>query len=138
MENLLLYNKRKDVNHMELYKDKAVDYLKMIVAGEIDEAYEKYTSPELRHHNPYFPGDVEALKQAMKENDDMSPNKTLEVKQTIEEGEMVLVFSHIKQNPDDLGAAAVHIFRFSDGLIVEMWDVGQLVPEDSPNENGMF
>jgi len=123
---------------MELIKDKAVNYLQMIVAGKIDEAYETYTSPELHHHNPYFPGDVESLKQAMKENDSRSPNKTLEVKQTIEECDMVMVFSHIKQNPEDLGGAAVHIFRFQEGKIIEMWDVGQPVPEDSPNENGMF
>ena len=123
---------------MELYKDQAVNFLQLIVSGKIDEAYEKYTSPGLRHHNPYFPGDAESLKQAMKENDGTSPNKTLEVKQTIEEREMVMVFSHIKQNPEDVGAAAVHIFRFSNGQIVEMWDVGQPVPEDSPNENGMF
>lgn len=123
---------------MESYKDKAVNYLQMIVAGQIDEAYEKHTSPEMRHHNPYFPGDRESLKQAMKENDGMSPNKTLDVKQTIEEGEMVMVFSHIKQNPEDLGAAVIHIFRFQEGKIIEMWDVGQPVPEESPNENGMF
>ena len=123
---------------MELHKDKAVNYLQMIVAGKIDEAYEKYVSPKFIHHNPYFLGDGASLKHAMKENGGMSPNKKLEVKQTIEEGERVMVFSHIKQNTDDLGAAAVHIFRFSKGKIVEMWDVGQPVPEDSPNENGMF
>lgn len=122
---------------MEL-KEQAVNFLQLIVAGKIDEAYDTYTSPELRHHNPYFPGDAESLKQAMKENDDTSPNKTLEVKQTIEEGNMVMTFSLIKQNPEDLGGAAVHIFRFQEGKIVEMWDVGQQVPEDSPNENGMF
>ncbi|WP_432361237.1 nuclear transport factor 2 family protein [Sporosarcina sp. UB5] len=123
---------------MEVHKELAVNFLQMIVSGEIDEAYEKYVSPELRHHNPYFPGDGESLKKAMKENDGMNPNKTLDVKQTIEEGERVMVYSHIKQNPEDLGAAVVHIFRFSNGKIVEMWDIGQPVPEDSPNENGMF
>lgn len=122
---------------MEL-KEQAVNFLQLIVAGKIDEAYDTYTSTELRHHNPYFPGDAASLKQAMKENDDTSPNKTLEVKQTIEEGNMVMTFSLIKQNPEDLGGAAVHIFRFQEGKIVEMWDVGQQVPEDSPNENGMF
>ena len=64
--------------------------------------------------------------------------RSLEVKQTIEEGDRVMVYSHIKQNPEDVGAAVVHIFRFQEGKIVEMWDVGQPVPEDSPNENGMF
>jgi predicted SnoaL-like aldol condensation-catalyzing enzyme len=119
-------------------KNHAVNYLQLIVSGKIDEAYEKYVSPDLRHHNAYFPGDAESLKQAMKENDAMSPNKIFEVKQVIEEGGMVMVYSHIKQKPEDLGAAVAHIFRFHDGLITEMWDVGQPVPENSPNENGMF
>jgi predicted SnoaL-like aldol condensation-catalyzing enzyme len=43
---------------------------------------------------------------------------------------------------DDLfaggGGAVVHIFRFEGGLIVELWDVGQDVPEQSVSENGMF
>ena len=123
---------------MKPYKEQAVDFLQLIVSGEIDEAYKKYVSSDFRHHNPYFPGNADSLKQAMKENDGMSPNKTLEVKQTIEEGENVMVYSHIKQKVEDLGAAVVHIFRFHEGKIVEMWDVGQPVPEDSPNENGMF
>lgn len=32
----------------------------------------------------------------------------------------------------------VHIFRFDRNHIVEMWDLGQQVPENMPNENGMF
>lgn len=123
---------------MEILKAQAGNFLQLIVEGKIDEAYERYVSADLQHHNPYFPGDAESLKNAMKENDGMSPNKTLEVKQTIEEGERVMVYSHIKQNPEDLGAAVVHIFRFHEGEIVEMWDVGQPVPEESPNKNGMF
>ncbi len=35
---------------MESYKELAVNYLQLIVAGEIDEAYESYVSPDLRHH----------------------------------------------------------------------------------------
>lgn len=119
-------------------KDQAVDFLQLIVSGKIEEAYKKYVSPEFRHHNPYFPGDADSLMQAMKENDRISPNKMVEVKQTIEEGENVMVYSHIKQNPEDLGGAVVHIFRFQKGKIIEMWDIGQPIPEDSPNENGMF
>jgi predicted SnoaL-like aldol condensation-catalyzing enzyme len=123
---------------MKPHKEKAVDFLQLIVSGKIDEAYKKYVSSDFRHHNLYFPGNADSLKQAMIENDGMSPNKTLEVKPTIEEGKNVMVYSHIKQKVEDLGAAVVHIFRFHKGKIVEMWDVGQPVPEDSPNENGMF
>jgi hypothetical protein len=32
----------------------------------------------------------------------------------------------------------VHILRFERGRIVEMWDLGQEIPEDSPNALGMF
>ena len=46
--------------------------------------------------------------------------------------------THVKQNQGDLGGAVVHIFRFHNGLIVEFWDVGQPIPENSPNENGVF
>lgn len=54
------------------------------------------------------------------------------------EGELVAVHSHVRQKPGDLGAAVVHIFRFEKGRIVELWDLGQPVPEKSPNQYGMF
>ena len=41
-------------------------------------------------------------------------------------------------SPNDRGTAAVHIFRFQGDRVIELWDVGQPVPENSPNENGMF
>lgn len=119
-------------------KENAVNFLHLIVTGEIEEAYEKYVHPNFRHHNAYFKGDGATLKQAMLENDRLSPNKLWDVKQAIEEGDRVMVHSHIQQNREDLGAAVVHMFKFHEGKIIEMWDVGQPVPEDSPNENGMF
>ncbi len=49
---------------------------------------------------------------AMEENAIKNPHKVFEVKRVIEEGDIVAVHSHIKQNQDDLGGAVVHIFRF--------------------------
>lgn len=120
------------------YKDQAVSFLQLTASGRVEEAYEQYIGPGFRHHNPFFRGDADSLKAAMIENAAVAPNKTLEVKQAIAEGERVAVLSHIKQNPEDVGAAIVHIFRFQHGKIVELWDMGQPVPEKSPNENGMF
>lgn len=34
--------------------------------------------------------------------------------------------------------AVVHLFKFKDGKVVELWDLGQVIAPDSPNENGAF
>jgi len=74
----------------------------------------------------------------MEENARQNPGKVVEVKRVIAEGEFVVTHSHVKQKPDDRGAAVVHIFRFENGKIVELWDLGQPVPQESPNQYGMF
>ncbi|WP_400243731.1 hypothetical protein AB3U99_21225 [Niallia sp. JL1B1071] len=75
---------------------------------------------------------------AMEANAVQSPHKNLEVKLTIQEEDIVGVYCHIKQHPEDLGGAVVHIFRFQNDQIAELWDISQHVPKDSPNKNGMF
>jgi predicted SnoaL-like aldol condensation-catalyzing enzyme len=119
-------------------KEKAVSFLQLVASGEVREAFRRYISPDFRHHNPYFHGDAESLILAMEENAAVNPDKILEVKRVIEEGDLVAVHSHIKQKQDDIGSAVVHIFRFQNDFIVELWDVGQPIPENSPNENGVF
>jgi predicted SnoaL-like aldol condensation-catalyzing enzyme len=119
-------------------KEKAVSFLQLVASGKVHEAYQSYVGPNFRHHNPFFRGDVDSLKIAMEENAIKNPNKIFEVKRALEEDDIVAVHSHVKQNQDDLGAAVVHIFRFYNELIVELWDLGQPIPESSPNENGMF
>ena len=69
----------------------------------------------------------------MEESARQNPDKVFEVKRTIAESEFVVVHSHVRQKPDDLGAAVVHIFQFEKGRIVELWDLGQPVPENSQN-----
>lgn len=119
-------------------KDKAVSFLQLVATGEVREAYRRYIGPEFIHHNPYFRGDADSLMLAMEENAAKNPHKILEVKRALEEGDLVAVHSHIKQTQEDIGAVVVHIFRFSNDSIVELWDVGQPIPEESPNENGVF
>ncbi|WP_270181079.1 nuclear transport factor 2 family protein [Alkalihalobacillus sp. CinArs1] len=123
---------------MQSNKEKAVSLLEHVVAGEVRVAFDKYIAEDFIHHNPYFKGDRESLMAAMQENDEAAPDKVFDVKHVVEDGDVVAVHSHIKQHPEDLGAAVVHLFRFQDGLVVEAWDIGQAVPEDSPNENGVF
>jgi predicted SnoaL-like aldol condensation-catalyzing enzyme len=119
-------------------KDAAIAFLTLASGGNAREAFEKFIGSGFRHHNPYFDGSALALLVAMDENARQNPNKVLEIKRTIAEGEFVVVHSHVRQKPGDLGAAVVHIFRFEDGRIVELWDVGQPIPNDSSNPHGMF
>lgn len=128
----------KEASPITSKKEAAISFLSLVASGKVREAYKRHIGPDFLHHNPYFRGDAESLMLAMEESAVENPHKTLQVKQATEENNLVMVHSHVKQNPDDLGGAVVHIFRFQNNQIVELWDIGQPIPEDSPNENGMF
>ena len=66
------------------------------------------------------------------------PNKRLMVKNVLAEGDLVVIHSNIIMKPGEPGMAVVHIFQFEGDKIVEMWDVGQAIPADSPNRLGAF
>lgn len=123
---------------MSSHKDTAVDFLKLITAGEIRDAYEKYAAPDFIHHNPHFKGDRESLAVAMEENHKYFPNKKYEVTHVIEDGDLVAVHGRVQLSEGGKTVVVVHIFRFENDKVVELWDVGEEIPKDSPNENGMF
>ena len=54
------------------------------------------------------------------------------------DGDLVAVHSRVQHHAEDRGAAVMHLFRFDGDHIAELWDVGQQVPAESPNANGMF
>ncbi len=119
-------------------KEVAASFLQLASSGKVREAYSKFVGAGFRHHNPFFEGSAEALMMAMEENARQNPNKSLEVKHALAEGDFVAVHAHVWHKPGEPGAAVIHIFRFENGRIVELWDVGQPVPEESPNQYGMF
>jgi predicted SnoaL-like aldol condensation-catalyzing enzyme len=67
-----------------------------------------------------------------------APQRVVTVKRTIDDGVYVLIHSHVCPQPAALGMSVMHLFRFEDGQIAELWDVGQAVPADTPNLDGMF
>ena len=123
---------------MESNRDSAVAFLKLASSGHVHEAFFTYIGVGFRHHNPFFDGTIEALKSGMEENARQSPNKVFTILRTISEGDFVMTHSHVQQTPDQRGAVVVHIFRFENEKIIELWDVGQPIPESSLNQNGMF
>ena len=119
-------------------KQIAIDFLTLASRGQAREAFDKYVSKNFKHHNIYFKGDRESLMIAMEENAKKNPDKVFEIKRALREGDLVATQAHVRQKPADPGAGVVHIFRFEDDKIVELWDLGQPVPLETVNENGMF
>ncbi|HEX7235710.1 MAG TPA: ester cyclase [Gammaproteobacteria bacterium] len=119
-------------------KETAISFLRLVTSGKVREAYERFVAENFRHHNAYYRGDRESLLRAMEDNAAKNPNKALDVKRALEDGSYVAVHSHVRQHPQDRGVAVVHLFRFENERIVELWDVGQALPPESPNQNGMF
>jgi len=123
---------------VQSHKEAAVEFLMLVAAGKVREAYDRQAGPGFRHHNQYFHGDAASLMEAMERDAAKNPGKVLEVKLALQEGERVAVFAHVRQRPDDPGFALVHIFQFENRRIAELWEVGQPVLVDSINKNGMF
>jgi uncharacterized protein YndB with AHSA1/START domain/predicted SnoaL-like aldol condensation-catalyzing enzyme len=120
------------------HREAAIDFLTLAAAGKAREAFRRHVGPGFKHHNAWYPGDADALIAGMEDDAKQNPGKVFEVKQAIAQGDRVAVLSHVRQSPGERGAGVVHIFRFEGAWIVELWDLGQPVPESSVNENGMF
>ena len=116
----------------------AMSFFDLVVTGKVREWYDKHTNQDFIHHNQYFRGDRETIILAIEEDARANPEKQVDVKMTLEDGDLVTTYSHVQQNREDPGFALMHIFRFKDSTIMEMWDINQAILEDSPNENGMF
>ena len=119
-------------------KATAIEFLTLAATGDVDNAYARHVAPEFIHHNPYFAHDRQSLLDAMSASAATEPNKSFKVMQAIEDTDTVAVFSRLTRVEADARYAVVHILKFKAGKIVEMWDIVQEVPTDSPNAIGMF
>jgi predicted SnoaL-like aldol condensation-catalyzing enzyme len=119
-------------------KDAGVAFLQMTASGQVEQAFARFAGPQFRHHNPYFAGDAAAIKAGMLANAARFPDMLFEVQRAIAEGPLVVVHSRARMQAGAPDIAIVHILRFEDGLIAEMWDIGQAQPEPMPNQHGMF
>lgn len=117
-------------------QEKAKTFLTMVAMGDVQAAYDKFIDSSFMHHNQYFKGDRASLLNAMQQAHETSPNKSIEIKKIYQDGNTVITYSLVKKQNQDI--AVVHIFRFENDKVVELWDLGQEIDNDSPNQYGMF
>ena len=98
-------------SNIQAHKESAQDFLQLVVAGSIDEAYESYVNMHGKHHNVHFSSEFASLKKGMLENHAQFPNKRLMVKNVIGERDLVVIHSNIILKSGEPGMAVVHIFR---------------------------
>ena len=74
----------------------AVEFLRMVMARRIDEAYAKHVDPKGRHHNAHVAAGMDNLRAAMREAHARNPQTTIDIKHVVGEGDLVAVHSHVR------------------------------------------
>jgi len=122
----------------EKNKKIVVAFYKSAINDKDFEAASKYLGDKYIQHNPLAQDGPAGLKNFLEFARTGMPEYHTEFKRVLADGDFVIIHAHAKSNAEDRGSAVMDIFRLEHGLVVEHWDVIQVIPETASNDNGMF
>ncbi len=126
-------------SNIEANKQHAIEFYDMMFNQcKPRQAIERYVGDHYTQHNPHVADGKQAFIDYFERMAKEYPGKKVSFKRALSEDQLVVLHC-LQEWPGDQNYAGIDIFRFDDsGKIVEHWDVLQVIPNHSENNNSMF